>query len=242
MKRTAALRLSDHAPRRGGARGRAAVRTAAPEATRQRVFDVATELFAEHGFKRVTVRQIAAAARANVAAVNYHFGDKAGLYSAVVDNAIRIMQETGRQAREAGEGLPPREQLHAFIRVFLTRITGSGHVPWIHRLMMRETDDPTEMLTRIVREVIEPRSQYLISIVGALTGLAPDDPRTVRAVASIQGQVLIFGRPMPAKLPPHWKAMVEDMDGVVEHITAFSLGGLLAVAAAEAPRGAARTR
>lgn len=242
MKRPAALRLSAHAARRTAARGRAATRRAAPEATRQRVFDVATALFAEHGFKRVTVRQIAAAARANVAAVNYHFGDKAGLYGAVVDNAIRIMQETGRQAREAGEGLPPREQLHAFIKVFLTRITGSGHVPWIHRLMIRETDDPTEMLTRIVREVIEPRSQYLMTIVGALTGLSPEDPRTVRAVASIQGQVLIFGRPMPAKLPPQWKAMADDMDGVVDHITAFSIGGLQAVAGETAPRGTLRVR
>jgi AcrR family transcriptional regulator len=179
-------------------------RAASERATRQRVFDVATELFAEHGFKRVTVRRIAEEARANVAAVNYHFGDKAGLYSAIVDNAIRIMQETGTLARQAGEGLEPSDRLRAFVHVFLTRITGSGHLPWIHRLMTREMDDPTEMLARIMREVIVPRTEYLSGIVEALTGLRAGDPRVLRAVVSIQGQVLMFGRPLPANMPGKW--------------------------------------
>ena len=43
--------------------------------TRERLLKAAEALFAERGFKRVTVREICLAARANVAAVNYHFGD-----------------------------------------------------------------------------------------------------------------------------------------------------------------------
>ena len=47
--------------------------------TRDRLLKASTRLFADRGFKHVTVREICRAARANVAAVNYHFGDKLGL-------------------------------------------------------------------------------------------------------------------------------------------------------------------
>src|SRR6185436_11294059 len=46
--------------------------------TRQRLIDAAARLFADQGFENVTVREICKASQANVAAVNYHFGDKAG--------------------------------------------------------------------------------------------------------------------------------------------------------------------
>lgn len=58
--------------------------TSGGKATRQRVFDAAVRLFARRGYDAVGVRDIAAAARANVAAVNYHFGGKAGLLKAVL--------------------------------------------------------------------------------------------------------------------------------------------------------------
>lgn len=217
---SSATRLSRTRPRR---------RAAPDQATRERVFRTAAELFAEHGFKRVTVRQIAAEAGANVAAVNYHFGDKAGLYAAIVDEAIAMMRETGTLARQAGEGLEPREQLRAFVRVFMTRVMAAGRPTWIHRLMTREMDNPTDFMTRVVREVMEPRATYLGGIVAALTGIAASDPRVLRIVASIQGQVFVFVRPMPAKLPAAWKSMLLDVDAAVDHITTFSLGGMRAI-------------
>ena len=62
--------------------------------TRARLLNAAARLFAEHGFARVTVRDICRKARANVAAVNYHFGGKDGLYQAVMRMAMETMQGT----------------------------------------------------------------------------------------------------------------------------------------------------
>ena len=42
--------------------------------------DAAGEIFAEYGYRAATVRQICEKAGANIAAVNYYYGDKERLY------------------------------------------------------------------------------------------------------------------------------------------------------------------
>jgi len=90
--------------------------------TRERLIEAAEKLFAQQGFKRVTVRAICRAARANVAAVNYHFGDKIGLYREVMQSAIDAMRGTNDAAREAGAGRSPEEQLRRYIAIFVHRV------------------------------------------------------------------------------------------------------------------------
>ena len=53
------------------------------EQTRRRIFDAACNVFAQNGFRDATHEMICREARANKAAINYHFGDKKSLYRAV---------------------------------------------------------------------------------------------------------------------------------------------------------------
>jgi len=55
----------------------------APRATKTRILDAAERLFAEQGFAGTSTRAITAAANANLAAINYHFGSKESLIEAV---------------------------------------------------------------------------------------------------------------------------------------------------------------
>ena len=55
--------------------------------TRERVLMAAGQEFAAKGFKDATVREICQRARVNIAAVNYHFGDKERLYIESVKRA-----------------------------------------------------------------------------------------------------------------------------------------------------------
>jgi len=60
---------------------------ASEEKTRDKILSAAGEVFAEQGFEGATIRAITERAGVNVAAVNYHFRDKAELYGRVVLNA-----------------------------------------------------------------------------------------------------------------------------------------------------------
>lgn len=204
--------------------------------TRQRLIQAAASLFADHGFDAVTVRQICTAARANVAAVNYHFGDKAGLYRMVVDTAIATMRETNELSQRAGDGATPEAQIRAFVLTFMRRLTGRGRHTWIHKLMAREVERPGESLDQVVREVIQPRLDYLAAAAGAVMHLPPADPRVVRAVASLHGQCLMFVRKVPAPIASIWGEATGDVEVLAAHIADFSLGGMRAVAAATSRR------
>jgi TetR/AcrR family transcriptional regulator, regulator of cefoperazone and chloramphenicol sensitivity len=209
--------------------------------TRERLVRAGEALFAERGFKRVTVREICLAARANVAAVNYHFGDKMGLYRTVVQSAIDTMCETTELARRAGDGRPPEEQLRRFIAIFLTRLLAPGH-DTVQQLMHREMHDPTPALDAIVDQGIRPRIEYLSGVIARMTGAGADDDVVLRCVASIQSQALSYlHKPIASRLTRFGSKLqptVEEVGELARHITAFSIAGVHAVTrAAEDARG-----
>ena len=58
--------------------------------------------------------------------MNYHFGDKLGLYREVVRTAIDAMRGTSAAAMEAGSGGSAEEKLRMYVRVFLERVAANG--------------------------------------------------------------------------------------------------------------------
>src|SRR5690349_4020093 len=68
-------------------------RRLAAEATKERILVAAETLFSQQGLDGVSVREIAAAAKLDVAMINYHFGSKLGLYRAVFHRRIDQLTE-----------------------------------------------------------------------------------------------------------------------------------------------------
>jgi AcrR family transcriptional regulator len=199
--------------------------------TRDRLLSVAARLFAERGFSKVTVRDICEKAHANVAAVNYHFDGKSGLYEEVLRSAIRTMQGTTEAARKAGEQRPPEEQLEAYIAIFLKRVT-EGRDSWIHQLMLRELSDPTPALDMVVEQVIRPRMRYLAGVIGRLLGCDEDDPRVNRCLMSVHAQIhaVFLDNPVVERLRPFGAITPQAVGDIARHITCFSLAGIRAIA------------
>jgi len=222
-------------------RGRARSRTASDVETRARLLRAAERLFADRGFKRVTVRDICRDASANVAAINYHFGDKMGLYREVLQGAIDAVRATTEAARQAGAGCPTEEKLRRFVAVFLERVLAPGHET-LHRLIQREMDDPTLALDALVEQGVRPRVDYLAGIVAELTGAEPSDAMTLRSVGSLMSQALIYVRrnPVAERLGFPFHGTQAEIDAAARHIAEFSIGGIKAVSRHVAARAAVR--
>lgn len=63
------------------------------EGTREAILDAAEEMFAEHGFDGARIDAIAAAADYNKSLIFHYFGDKLGLYAAVIRRADQQMNQ-----------------------------------------------------------------------------------------------------------------------------------------------------
>lgn len=206
----------------------AGARAATDEDTRERLLNEGARLFAAHGYAGVTVRDICRAAHANVAAINYHFHGKRGLYDAVVQSAIDQMQSTTATIVDAGRDQSPGQRLTTFISIFLQRVTATQD-NWIHQLMVRELNEPTAALNLVVREVMEPRMKYLGTVIAEMLGCPVHDPRVRRSVTSVQLQCLAaIDRRLPLHSAPTTPAAVAEL---ADHIARFSIGGITALRA-----------
>ncbi len=219
--------------------------------TRQRLILAATRLMAEHGFRRVSIREICKEAGANVAAVNYYFRSKLGLYAEVWKSLIEAtMEQTHATVVEEGKGKSPEEKLRAYIRVQLQALVNEGDQRgfWLGRLVAHETSEPTlepiEGSDRTIWQMafergILPKFLYLCELVGELIGCPANDAKTIYCAASIQGQCLMFAQ--AKETLKHFNPNVagfgysffsaENTERLIAHVTEFSLAGVRAVAA-----------
>lgn len=200
--------------------------------TRQRLLEAAGQVFAETGFRTATVREIVRrAGAANIAAVNYHFGDKEGLYAAVLEHFAHAAVAKHPAHGGLSPDATPAEQLHAFVRALLLRVFDRGHQAVHGRLMAREMIEPTRALDRIVEQVIRPMYGRLCAILKLLAGPRVSVVEIERSAKSVVGQCLFYKHCGPVierlegRLPD-----LKDVDALAAHIVAFSLRGIRGLA------------
>jgi AcrR family transcriptional regulator len=200
--------------------------------TRVRLLAAAERLFAARGFRKVTVRAICRAAHANVAAVNYHFGDKLGLYREVLQSAIDRVRGATEAAARATEGRSAQDRLRGSIELFVTRLLADPPST-VHCLLHREINDPTPAVDRLVEQAIRPRLEYLAGLVADLLGTSAADPRVMRCVASIQTQSIAYlPHPIASRLGlALGPKSTRDVAAIAQHVATFSMAGVQAIAA-----------
>lgn len=126
--------------------------------TRRRLLDAAERLFAERGFEATSLRDVTSKAKANLAAVNYHFGSKDALVRAVFE---RRLGEVNRRRlallNGTGRGRPaPEEILHAFIAPTFDLMKEAPHfIQLMGRFHSEPDSDMHEFVTSRCREVAQ---------------------------------------------------------------------------------------
>jgi TetR/AcrR family transcriptional regulator, regulator of cefoperazone and chloramphenicol sensitivity len=197
-------------------------------ATENRLLQAAGEIFAELGYRAATVRQICEKADANIAAVNYHFGDKEGLYMAV----LRSVPDAHAEKFPPDKGLQPgataEQRLAAYIESLLNRVFDEGRPGWHSKIMAREMIEPTRALDTLVAEIARPVHQELASIVRELLGSSAGKDAVRLCTLSILSQCVYYhhARSVLSRLYPEQEYGSENIAHLANHITQFSLGAL----------------
>jgi AcrR family transcriptional regulator len=199
------------------------------DSTQRKILNAAGEVFAEHGFKAATVRDICKRAEVhNIAAVNYYFGDKEKLYQAVVRHAFQGSDAVEVPPPEFPEGATPAEKLRLFIRGFAATILG-GHRPvWHMQIMGRELSQPSEACMAFVREFAQPHySTLLMLLAKCLPPRTPARKRNLIAL-SIVGQILHHrcAKTIITQLVGTEESEAYTADLVGEHVADFTLKAL----------------
>ncbi|OJW23540.1 MAG: hypothetical protein BGO49_02820 [Planctomycetales bacterium 71-10] len=196
-----------------------------PDATKDRLIEAAGREFAEKGFEAARIRTICERAGANLAAVNYHFGDKEQLYRVVLLEAYRRRSTT--VTPELGD-LPPAEKLRGFIRFFFEQVVvGEDEGGWQTPLIMRELFHPTAALDEVVGRWIRPRFELLRSIMREIRPGA-DERRLTVLCFSVVGQCLMYRmtRQVSGRLIGPENLASLDAEYLVDHVATFTLAAL----------------
>jgi AcrR family transcriptional regulator len=202
-------------------------RRISPDETRERIIHAAGEVFGRHGFDGTTIRQITKRAEVNVAAVNYHFRDKAELYVRVLREAKGLCTEVA--LRELREDLDnPEEQLRSFIFGFVRSLLDPARPAWHLQVITQEMMRPTPALDLLVREMTEPIFRRMREVIGAVAGVKLPGTELDMLASSILGQCLFYvrSRAMLERLAPELSQGPDRIERIAEHITTFSFSAL----------------
>ena len=140
-------------PKRGAVRRSRGRPTGGDAAVREALLEAARRLFLARGFSAVSIRELAAAAGANAAMIHYYFGDKLGLYRAMLEGAVTPFRAAleDMRGRNTGEGI----DIRALIRLYMHTLAAN---PWVPQLIVQE----------VLAEGGRFRSQFIENFAGRL--------------------------------------------------------------------------
>jgi len=151
--------------------------------TREKILNVAEELFAQQGYRATSLRAITTAAGVNLAAVNYHFGAKEVLVEEVISRRLvtlngqreKRLLEVCASAVAAGRRPETGAVLLAFVEpTLLFPQSGAGAGNFI-TLVGRALADPDETARRIFMRLMQPVLQLFGELLAeAQPQLAPE--------------------------------------------------------------------
>ena len=201
--------------------------------TRDRILDEAEVLFARKGYHAVSVREITAAAACNLAAVNYHFGNKQNLYLEVfrsrwLPRASRVHQSF-RKSLAANGTITPSAVVQSLAQAFLEGPMTDAERKRHHQLISGELAQPTEAFELVADQVLQPLFNNLLDDLRDAMPHELESEQLALNAFSILAMVLYFNlaRPFISRFTGY--AFDENFKTrLVNHIVDFSLNGLAA--------------
>lgn len=197
--------------------------------TRTRLLQAATEVFSEVGYRAASTRQISQRGGVNLAAIHYHFGDKANLYREVFRSTVAESFNAFGQLNI--DSVPLADALECFYRSMIPPTPEDGPLPLqFMRLHAREEAEPSGVLEDALSDAIRPNHEKLQRLLCRELDLAEPDLDVSRLAFSLFGMISIYlhGRSVVETLAPELicdrqasEAMIAQLVGYATALIGF---------------------
>lgn len=186
-------------------------------------------MFAEKGFHKTTVAEICEQADANIAAVNYHFGDKGNLYKEVWAYLSRAANERF-PVPESHEETGAETWLRQFLRSRIERIMAKGPAGLFPQLIHREMNELTPFHEELFITYLRPNRLRVRAAIADFLEHPVSEAQLSVATVNFMGVHISMnaGYQKHRDNPTLRKKFPTDLDSeqVIQQVEAFAIGGL----------------
>jgi AcrR family transcriptional regulator len=200
-----------------------AVPHAPADDARARLLQAGLRLFAQQGYSKTSTRELAEAAKVNVAAISYYFGDKAGLYRAVFFEPMVEPEEEIARLNAPGQCL--LKTLCSFFETFMAPLRHGDAARLCMKLRFREMLEPTGLWDEEIARGIKPLHDAMVALLARQFGLKQPDLELHRLVISLAGLGVHVhvGRDIADQLAPGLNDQPDSVDVWVERLSEYAL-------------------
>ena len=174
--------------------------------TKERIIQAAGPLFAQHGYDGTTSKAICQQAEVNMAAVNYHFGSRDGLYIAVLEEVQDYLLNIDELKKLARVEDSPREKIERFVDFFIEDAFCKND--WHVRVWIRELLQPSPHIQRIITQKGLPKFYIAAEIFEQALGYKKTDIAFYGAYISLVAPFIMTflaqNSPVVDALPVHY--------------------------------------
>jgi len=196
--------------------------------TRLHILETAGQLFAERGFAESTSKEICTRAGTNIAAVNYHFGSRDGLYEAVLIEAHRQLVSIDELVSLASAPADPRLKLRAFL-THMIEMGSQPRAPWGFRVVLREALSPSPAMPVLIRQAVLPKAKLIRGLIGGIMDVPDDHPSVQRALLFVVLPCIVM-TVAPRNLRDEVLPALKDAEALADDLMRYVFAGLDALA------------
>ncbi|MDR2017567.1 MAG: CerR family C-terminal domain-containing protein [Syntrophobacterales bacterium] len=215
------------------------------EQTRQSLLAAGSAIFADKGYRDTTIAEICERAKANIAAVNYHFGDKETLYRESWRHAFLKSIATHPPDGGVAEDAPPEDRLRGQIAAILHRVADQESKEFL--ILLKEFANHTGLLKDLVLEEVRPIRIRMEAVLRQILGERASKVQVRFCTISILTQcinAIVAGLTRTQGWEDEAESLkIDNIEEFIDHVVGFSLGGIASIRKTlQSPGGTRKSR
>ncbi|MBK0063630.1 MULTISPECIES: TetR/AcrR family transcriptional regulator [unclassified Acinetobacter] len=195
--------------------------------TKAKIIEAAGQLIAQEGFAQTTNKAIAQLAQVDLAAINYHFEGREGLYKAVLAEAHAHYIDEQQLSELVKSPFSPTRKLEIFFETLISKLVEKD--VWHSQVFIRELFSPTPYLEQFMAHDGTRKFQYIRQIISQVSGLDENHPALLPCVLSVVAPCMMLIIASTNVPTPIQSISRMDSQRLLQHLMTFSLAGLEAI-------------